>query len=86
MFKEWVNSMKRKIQVKVLMHIKKLYEIQKRHSLEKCNDYKHYDNKIPLKIEQSNVDYFESNIMAIACIIDDIEYELLVQQNNSLIS
>lgn len=86
MFKECVNSMKRKIQLKVLIHIKKLYEIQKKCSLEKCKCYKNYDNKIPLKIEQSNVDYFESNIMAIACIIDDIEYALLVQQNNSSIS
>lgn len=66
MLKEVINFIKIKIQVRVLTNMKKIYERQRKYSIQKCNEYKAKENEISLKIEQGNIEYFDSNVMAIA--------------------
>lgn len=74
-----LKRIKIKFQIKVLRHIKKLYIRQLSIAKENYSVHKKFDNKIPAEIDQNNIDYFETNIMTLECIIEDIQYELIVQ-------
>lgn len=74
-----IKSIKIKVQLKVLNHIKNIYEKQLIREKENYSMYKEFKNKTPMEIEQNNIDYFTTNIMALSCMIEDIQYELIIQ-------
>lgn len=74
-----LKRIKIKTQLRVLKNIKKIYEKQLSKSEENYSVYKTFENESPMKIEQSNIDYFTTNIMALTCMIEDIQYELIIQ-------
>lgn len=72
------KGIKIKIQIKVLNSIKETYEKEMVKAKEKYEECKINKNEKGMNIQQCNIEYFNTNILTLNCMIDDIHWKRVI--------